>query len=119
MTGAELKTLRESLNLSAHELADRLGVRSDRTIRHWEAQDGRPVPDGVAADVLTWDRMVEDAVCKAANEARGDAHILYRLEQGEFPGDTLPHSRRLLHAYLARLRRRLGERGATVTVEYQ
>ncbi len=123
MTGAELKTIRESLNLSAKELADRLGVASDRTIRRWESAEGRPVPVGVAGAVRIWDAAVDEAVARSIPDSTGHpfnhAICLARHEQGPFPGDALPHSRRLHHAYLARLRRLLEARGVVVTIEYQ
>lgn len=61
MTGAELKTLREGLNLSAQELADILGIKAERSVRRWE--DGsRAVPDDVAARVKTMDAEVDTLV---------------------------------------------------------
>ncbi len=120
MTGAELKTIRESLNLSAKEFAGRLKIRSDRTIRHWEqVGEGRPIPDGVAEAVHAWDKAVEDAVSRGLEEHKDARTVtLYRQEHGEFLGDSLPHSRRLLHACIARLRQRLEARGTKVTIEY-
>ncbi len=120
MTGAELKTIRESLYLSAKELATRLGLRSDRTIRHWEAEDDYYViPEGVAATVLAWDKSVEDAVSRGLEEHKDATEVtFYRPEHGPFPGDELPNSRRLRYAYLARLRRCLEARGIKVTIKH-
>ena len=46
MNGIELKCLRENLNISAKELASLSGLKSDRTVRYWEAEKF-PVPDDV------------------------------------------------------------------------
>lgn len=57
MTGAELRTWRESAGLSREALAERVNVQP-RTIKHWES--GRAdVPDDVASvvyDLAGWVR---------------------------------------------------------------
>lgn len=60
MTGAEFRTLRESLGLSGDQLAQLLDVR-DRTVRRWEAGD-QAVPDGAGEDLARIDAMLERAV---------------------------------------------------------
>ncbi|MBF0140058.1 MAG: DUF1870 family protein [Magnetococcales bacterium] len=63
VTSAELKTLRESLGLTAQWLADQAGVQI-RTVRYWEA--GRSsVPADVSALLERIDRMLDDAVAQA------------------------------------------------------
>lgn len=49
MTGAEMRTTREFLGLSAMCLALWLGV-SERKVRRWEVEE-LPIPDGVAAEI--------------------------------------------------------------------
>lgn len=125
MNPAELKTIRESLNLTCRELGDRVGVRSVRTVQFWEAEeDGRPIPPQVSEALLAWDEAVNSAVMRVAAHylmaMDGEDEItLLRQEHGEFDGDTLPHSRRLHHAYLARLRRELTRIGLDVTIEFE
>lgn len=119
MTGAELKTIRESLNLSAQELSDRLGIRSNRTVRFWESREGRPIPPGVEDAVLAWDRDVEHAALATASAFSGPTSTLYRVERGSDPPfDDLPHARRLEHAALARARRHLEARGVSVSIRH-
>lgn len=70
MTGAELRTLRDSLGLSADQLAQMLGNR-DRTIRRWESGEW-PVPDDAAEVLQRLDAQVERAV-QGAVDALQDA----------------------------------------------
>lgn len=70
MTGAELRTLRDSIGLSAEELARLVGVR-DRTIRRWEAGEWT-VPEPVAEQVRALDAQIERAVAGTV-EALQDA----------------------------------------------
>lgn len=111
MTGAELKTLREGLNLSAQELADILGIKAERSVRRWE--DGsRAVPDDVAARVTTMDAEVERMagmlidMIKAQPKTRRIALVRYETAEdfGHFNHDeiTTLHFHRLHNAALGR-----------------
>ena len=42
MTAAEFKSIRQRLGLSTHQLADRLGLESSRTIQRIEAGETQP-----------------------------------------------------------------------------
>lgn len=84
MTGAELKTLRESLSLSAQALAEILHWKGlmkapqDRTIRRWE--DGvNPIPDQVGGCIRALDAEVEDMAW------RGIEAIEEAIERGQSP----------------------------------
>ncbi len=59
MTPAELKTLRETLGLSAQWLADRAGVLQ-RSVQYWEAGRSR-LPDDVAELILRIDAQFTEA----------------------------------------------------------
>lgn len=63
MTPAELKTIRESLGLSAQWLADRAGVLQ-RSVQYWEAGRSR-VPEDVAELVLRIDAQFTEATRQA------------------------------------------------------
>lgn len=60
MTGAELKTIRESLGLTAKWLADKAGV-AHRSAQYWEAQTFN-VPDDVASLINNLDLELEKMV---------------------------------------------------------
>ena len=60
MTSAELKTLRESLGLTADWLAKRAGVQL-RTVRYWEAGRNK-VPDDVEEMIVSLNAWRESAV---------------------------------------------------------
>ncbi len=125
MTPAELKTLRESLGLSAQWVADQSGVRL-RTVQYWEA--GRmPVPEDVAALLSRIDAQYERAVSEALaaiNEApekpaevvlvryRSDAD-LWRFRPDMEPLPASSHA-----ALLSRLRRALWTAGVPSVIEY-
>lgn len=121
MTGAELKTLREGLNLSAQELADILSIKAERSVRRWE--DGsRAVPDDVADAVEAIDRGT-DALARAWAESLGrkkravmlryDDQATWERYQHAF---DLPwkHAFRIHSAALGRLRRTAAAKGGTV-----
>jgi transcriptional regulator with XRE-family HTH domain len=132
MTGAELKTIRESLLLSAQGLADRLRVAglltvgNVRTVQRWEDGD-RPVPDDIAAAVRALDAHVETlcqrglAVVRAASRQPGPV-VLLRYESAEDFGryhPTEPHTpldHRLHTAALVRLRRDAEALGRVVRI---
>ncbi len=63
MTPAELKTLRETLGLSAQWLADRAGVLQ-RSVQYWEAGRSR-LPDDVAELILRIDAQFTEATRQA------------------------------------------------------
>lgn len=65
MTGAELRTIRDSLGLSADQFAQMVGVR-DRTVRRWEVGDW-PVPDEVAKVLSSLDAQIEHSVIQAVD----------------------------------------------------
>ncbi|MDR2925494.1 MAG: helix-turn-helix domain-containing protein [Azoarcus sp.] len=72
MTGAALKTVRESLGLTAQWVADQAGVRL-RTAQYWEA--GRmSVPSDVAAMLSALDEKI-DAAARHAAARHAAAHI--------------------------------------------
>lgn len=68
MTGAELKTLRESLGLSVQWLADRTGV-GQRTVSYWETGKNA-VPDDVSQLIGELDRALKRAVSEAVVQCR-------------------------------------------------
>jgi len=116
MTGGELKTIRESLNLSAQALADLLQASGllktnhERTVRRWE--DGsRGVPEDVAAFVLGLDCEVEAIVSAGRAVLIGSTSDtpFIRYETAEdwarYHGPGSPYQFRLEAAALARLRR--------------
>lgn len=70
MTGAELRTLRDSLGLSAEQVAVMAGVRG-RTVQRWEVDDW-PVPSDVAEQLHQIDGLLEKAV-RGAEDALLDA----------------------------------------------
>lgn len=113
MTGAEAKTLREFLSISAQGWADRLkhtGLLSSgnlRTIQRWE-QGERSVPQDIAealeAEVQGVQQRVDaefkrmQAAHKAAKSARPFALIRYDSQedfQRHHPGEASPHGYRL------------------------
>lgn len=65
MTGAELRTLRDSLGLSAEQVAQLAGVRG-RTVQRWEV-DEWPVPQDVAGALQRLDAQLEQAVLAAVD----------------------------------------------------
>ena len=134
MTPAEFKTVRESLNLSGRDMANILGLKSDRTIRFWES--GRsPVPDGAAAVLIGIDTAVKHAVDRAVEReveaideinrvpvSTGKTTIYRYRDDGQFArldpeNYEALHYAKVHHAMIARLRvtlRRLGVRGEIV-----
>lgn len=122
MTGADLKTLRESLNLSAQELADILDIKAERSVRRWE--DGsRAVPDDVAETVLELEDFVESLSKAWAKEMprtpSKSAMVLLRYESAEvfqrYQGQSIPYAypHRFHSAALGRLAREM-RRGSRV-----
>lgn len=65
MTGAELRTLRDSLGLSAEQVAGMAGVKG-RTVQRWEVDDW-PVPQDVAELLQRLDALLERAMLGAVD----------------------------------------------------
>lgn len=82
MTGAELRTLRDSLGLSAEQVAQLAGVRG-RTVQRWEV-DEWPVPADLAEALQRLDAQLEQAVQHAV-EGLQDAH----KQAQQAPADVL------------------------------
>lgn len=129
MTPAELKTLRESLGLTAQWLADRAGVQL-RTVQYWEAGRSR-VPDDVAELLLKLDAQFAEATRQALavvdEQTAAQGHPpetvrLYRYRDDAELWDARPDMRRLpvtAHAaLLSRVRLALLARGLAVVIEY-
>lgn len=129
MSPAELKTIRESLGLSAQWLADRAGVLQ-RSVQYWEAGRSR-VPDDVAELILRIDAQFSEATRQALavldeqTEKQGrppEAVRLYRYRNDAELWEARPDMAGLpvtAHAaLLARVRLALLDRGQAVTIEY-
>lgn len=117
MTGAELKTLRESMNLSAQALADLLQhagllkANNERTVRRWE--DGTRGVPGVPVDVATFVEGLNQEVENMAMGYRAQLiqtappPVFLRYETAEdwelHFGSQRPHAFRLDCAALGRL----------------
>lgn len=129
MSPAELKTIRESLSLTAQWLADHVGVKL-RTVQYWEA--GRaPVPDDVAELLLQIDAQFAEATRHAlavvdeqtAKQGQPPETVrLYRYRDDAALWEARPDMRGLpvtAHAaLLARVRLELLARGQAVAIEY-
>lgn len=129
MTPAELKTIRESLGLTAQWLADRAGVQL-RTVQYWEAGRTR-VPDDVAEIITRIDAQFTEATRQAlavvdektAKQGRPPETVtLYRYRDDAALWEARPDMAGLpvtAHAaLLARVRLALIERGQPVTIDY-
>ena len=93
MTPAELRTLRDSLGLTAEQVAQMAGVR-DRTVRRWEAGDW-PVPQDVADALRRLDAQIEHHVAGAVEgiaerPQRPDDVVLVRYRTAEAMAHYLP-----------------------------
>jgi len=117
MTGAEFKAMREGLGLSTQAAADLLGIKNERTVRHWE---GRPtVPRGAAQILQECDELVSQMAHHGleifrAQPADRFAVLRYETEADYLryhPGDARPHMHRLHAAAINRLRFLLREQG--------
>jgi len=97
VTPAEFKTVRESLNLSAKDVADRLGLKSDRTIRFWES-GGRGIPDDAAELLIDMDTVVEHAILHAVEAVEETI-----AEIGQPPAKPVTISRYVSDEQFARL----------------
>lgn len=94
MNAATLKTWRESVGLSATNLADLLGVET-RSISRWEA-DTNTIPDGILAEIAKIDANITSAL--SALEARllsARPPVLYRFRELD---DLKTHERDLWQA---------------------
>lgn len=125
MTPAELKTLRESLGLSAQWVADQAGVRL-RTVQYWEA--GRmPVPDDVANLLTSIDRQYDQAVAitmesieEAPDKPADVVLVRYRADADlwRFRPDMQPLPSSSHAMLLSRLRRKLWANNIPSVIEY-
>jgi len=128
MTPAELKTIRESLGLTAQWIADHAGVKL-RTAQYWEA--GRmAVPDDVVAMLGRIDQMLNSTVEQAVThiDDMSDQHsepsdvvlLRYRTDADlwRFRPDMKSLPTTTHAAMLARLRRALWRRGIKTNIEY-
>lgn len=125
MTPAELKTLRESLGISAQWVADQAGVRL-RTVQYWEAGK-MPVPEDVAALLTRIDEQYERAVgaalaaLKEAPQQPTEVVLLrYRTDADlwRFRPDMEPLPSSSHAALLSRVRRALWTAGMPSVIEY-
>lgn len=127
MTPAELKTIRESLGLSAQWLADQAGVLQ-RSVQYWEAGRSR-VPDDVAELLLKLDAQFSEATRQAVvdEQTAKQGHPpevvrLYRYRDDAALWEARPDMDGLpvtAHAaLLARVRLALLARGQSVAIEY-
>lgn len=117
MTAAEFKAMREGLGLSAKATADLLGIKNERTIRHWEACP--TVPLGAArqlqeCDELVW--MMAHHGLETFREHPAETIAVLRYETEEdflryHPGDKRPLMHRLHAAAINRLRVLLRQEG--------
>ena len=126
MTPAELKTLRESLGLSAQWLADRAGVLQ-RSVQYWEAGRSR-VPDDVAELVLRIDAQFAEATRQSlavvddqtARQGQPPENVrLYRYRNDAELWEARPDMAGLpVTAHAALLARVRLARGQSVAIEY-
>jgi len=79
MTPAELKTIRESLGISAQWLADQTGVRL-RTVQYWESGERLSIPDDVQKLIWQLENQANAFVDKSLDV------IEERLENGDDVG---------------------------------
>lgn len=107
MKSAELKTIRESLNLTLQDVADQANVKL-RTAQYWES-GGWTVPEDVAEYLSELDRKV-DLFVEAEKRCKSEPEVK----------EIAPFFTVATHAAaLARLRRKLLERGVEVDMEYK
>lgn len=129
MTGAELKTLRESLGLTAQWVADQSKVRL-RTAQYWEAGKNR-VPEDVSALIARVEyktrTMVTNALAQVDEVARAQGGEPEAVDLRRYASDAElwrkhPDCRPLpatWHAAtLARIVRALQARGIKSVIEY-
>ncbi|PKZ89312.1 hypothetical protein CYK24_03185 [Trueperella bernardiae] len=95
MTGTVFRGLAHGLGYSDERLAEALGVRNARTIRHWKAGK-RPIPAGVAEEMWAiWDDFLD-----AAREAIGECDSPFVPVNGESPA-SLVAAVAILHGRVA------------------
>lgn len=120
MTGAELRTIRDSLGLSAEQVAGMAGVRN-RTVYRWEVGDW-PVPDDVATALRDLDAQIERAAQDAIGRATGraDGVVLVRYRDADDLARYRPDMAHLppcVHgALIDRVRRELENQGVPVRI---
>lgn len=128
MTPAEMKTIRESLGLSAQWVADQAGVML-RTVQYWEA--GRmSVPADVAKMLVEIDQRLENAVAQAVTEMSelsekngppGDIELVrYRTDEDLWSAkpDMRPLPASTHAAMLARTRRAFLALGIPISINF-
>lgn len=125
MNGAELKTIRESLGISAQWLANQSGVKL-RSVQYWES--GRsPVPDDVSGMVTRIDQMLDESVNRYIDHVQSMpsppkmiALVRYRNDSDlwSFRTDMKPLPATCHGALLARLIKRLGGAKISAHVVY-
>lgn len=80
MTGTVFRGLAHGLGCSDEALAEELGVRDVRTIRHWKAGK-RPIPTGVGQEMWAmWDRFLDEAYARI-----GDGEARFALVGDDVP----------------------------------
>lgn len=118
MKSAELKTIRESLNLTLQDVADQANVKL-RTAQYWES-GGWTVPEDVAEYLSELDRKVDLFVEAENKKIQSDKVLLVRCKSEPEVKEIAPFFTVATHAAaLARLRRKLLERGVEVDMEYK
>lgn len=94
MNAATLKTWRESVGLSATNLADLLGVET-RSVSRWEAETS-PIPPGILAKIAELDTRINLALSELESRIRGTRPmVLYRYREAD---DLKTHDRALWDA---------------------
>lgn len=92
MNGAELKTWRESVGLSATQLAGLLGVET-RSVNRWESET-MPIPAGILAEISKLDHHIHQML-QWIEQRHQDDPVLYRYRE---PDDLKTHDRELWDA---------------------
>lgn len=125
MTGAELKTLRESMGLSVHWVARIMGV-NDRTVNYWES--GRfPQRRDMRDMMLDMEHILDTLVDRHEEEilkmqSKDVVLLRYRTDedlyrfQPDFRNTLLPVTYHA--ALLARLTKRLNKKGINTRIFY-
>lgn len=121
MTSAEFKSLREGLGLSAQALADILGIRNERTVRHWES--GGAIPDDAMARLVQLDELVVKMAQSGLEAFKEQPAVLVAVVRYETEADflryhpkSIPHMHRLHAAAITRLRWTLQNEGRRLRI---
>ena len=122
MNAAELKTLRESLGLTAQWLADAVNVNL-RTVQYWESGRNNKIPEDVQNVIYDLDRFISSEIeseVDRLNDIQSITLERFRDEAAmiaskpEFKG--LPVTAHAM--YVARLRAVLKKRTVSVKIDY-